>query len=367
MPIESELDESGQPGPSPQQKRVISLGRAIALGLACLPLLLFALAFARFASNQRVIGGLRVASVELGGLSAEEAKRRLAERARTLAREQLRMELNGKSALVPVAELGIELSVDASVAQALGVARKGGTFSNGLRYLSSFVSAEQLPAVVRVDRARFGAALQKVEGELIDDLPRLGSIVIESGVARAVPAAPGRKIAVDAALGACTGTVAFGQTAKGIALTARTLTPSLAPGTLERALALATRVLSRPVVLETEARRLEIAPAELGGLLLSRVAGDEIELVLEPERVDTWLSTQRARLEAPARDASFEVSAQDEVRVVPGEAGVQLHRDDVAKALWAAAQTDDHPWRLAISARAPAGALHRASREAWHT
>ena len=352
MPIESELDESGQRGQrgrSPQRKRVISLGRAIALGVACLPLLLFALAFARFAGSQRVIGGLSVASVKLGGLPAEDAKRRLAESARELAREQLRLELNGKSALVPVAELGIELSVDASVAQALGVARKGGTFSNGLRYLSSFVSAEQLPAVVRIDRARFAVALQKVEGELIDDLPRLGSIVIESGVARAVPAAPGRKIAVDAALAACTGAVAFGQTGKGVVLTARTLTPVLAPGTLERALALATRVLSRPVVLETEARRLEIAPAELGGLLLSRVAGDEIELVLEPERFDTWLSTQRPRLETPARDASFDISPQDEVRVVPGEAGVQLHGDDVAKALWAAAQTDERRGVLPIA------------------
>jgi len=346
MPIESELDE---PRPLPPQKRLISLGRAIALGLACLPLLLFALAFARFVNSPRVIGGLSVGAVQVGGLPAEEAKRRLAERARTLTREQLRLELNGKSALVPIAELGIELSVDASVAQALGVARNGGALSNGLRYLRSFASVEQLPAVVRVDRARFGAALQKVEGELIDDLPRLGSIVIENGIARAVPAAPGRKIAVDAALAACTGAVAFGQTGKGVALTARTLTPSLASGTLDRALALATRVLSRPVVLETEARRLEIAPAELGALLLSRIQGQEVELVLEPERLDTWLSTQRPRLEAPARDASFEVSAQDEVRVVPGEAGVRLHGDAVAKALWAAAQTDEHHGALPLA------------------
>jgi vancomycin resistance protein YoaR len=123
----------------------------------------------------------------------------------------------------------------------------------------------------------------------------------------------------------------------------------LAPGTLERALALATRALSRPVVLETEARRLEIAPAALGELVLSRVQGEEVELVLDPARVETWLSTQRARLEAPARDASFEVSAQEEVRVVPGEAGVRLRVEDVAQALWAAAQTDEHRGALPIS------------------
>jgi vancomycin resistance protein YoaR len=346
MPIESESDESGR---LPPQKRVISLGRAIALGLACLPLLWFALAFARFASSQRVIGGVSVAGVELGGVPADEAKRRLVQRARTLASEKLRLELGGKTALLPVAELGLELAVDASVAQALGVARKGGTFSNALRYLGSFGSAEALPAVVRVDRARFGAALHRLEGELIDDLPRLGSIVIESGVARAVPAAPGRKIVVDAALAACTGTVALGRTSEGVALTARTVMPSLAPGTLERALALATRMLARPVVLEAEARRLEIAPVALGELVLSRVQGEEVELVLDPVRLGAWLSTQRSRLEAPARDAGFEITAQDEVRVVPGEAGVQLHAEDVANALWAAAQTDEHRGALPLA------------------
>jgi len=332
-----------------QSKRVISLGRAIALGLACLPLLLFALSFARFASSQNIIGGLSMAGVPLGGVPAAEAKRRLAERAQKLASEKLQLELSGKTAVVPVADLGLDLSVEVSVTRALGVARNAGTLSNALRYLRSLGGAEVLPAVVRMDRARFAAALGEAESELVEDLPRLGSIVIEGANARAVPAAPGRKIMLDAALAACAGAVALGQTGKAVALQVHSVTPVLAPGTLERALALATRALSRPVTLETDGRRLEVAPAQLGELLLSRIQGQEVELALEPGRLDTWLATQRARLEAPAREASFEVSANDEIRVVPGEAGVQLRSEDVAKALWAAAQTDEHRGPLPLS------------------
>ena len=349
------------------QKRVISLGRAIALGLACLPLLLFALAFARFASGQRVLGGVSVAGVELGGLPAAEAKRRLTERGRWLAAEKLRLELSGKTVLVPVAELGIELSVDASLAQALGIGRKAGTLADALRYASSFGTAQQLPAVVRIERARFDVALARLERELIDDPPELGGIVIEAGTPRVVPARAGRKIALDEARGACTAAVAFARTGSAVALQARTLTPSLALGTLERALAFATRLLARPVTLETEGRRLEIAPAELGSLVQSRLHGQEIELALAPERFEAWLNAQRPRVEAPARDAGFEVSGQDEVRVVPGEAGVQLFSQDVAEALWAAAQTEAHRGALPLSRSAlPARSSEQAEQLGIH-
>ena len=347
MPTDTESGETTAP---PQQKRVISLGRAIALGLACLPLLLFALAFARFSSSQRVVSGLTVAGVPVGDATVTEAQQRLAERGAKLATEKLRLTLSGRTASVAVADLGLELSVDASVARALGVGRSAGTFSNALRYLSSLSGPEELPAVVRIDRARFGAALSKVESELIDDLPKPGGVAIEAGVARAVPAAPGRQIVADAALAACGGAVAFGQTGNAVTLQAQTSTPALAPGSLERALELAKRVLRRPVVLETESRRLELTTAQLGELVVSRIQGQEVELALEPARLEAWLTKERARLEAPAKDASFEVSASDDVRVVPGAAGVQVRTDDVAKALWAAAQTEEHraPLPLAL-------------------
>ena len=349
------------------RKRVISLGRAIALGLACLPLLWFALAFARFANSQIVIGGLSVAGVELGGAPAAEAKRRLTERSRALAGQQLRLELSGKTALVPVAELGIALSVDASLAQALGVGRKAGTVANALRYASSFGTREQLPAVVRIERPRFDAALARLEHELIDDPPALGSIVIEAGTPRVVPARAGRKIALDEARGACTAAVAFARTSNPLVLQARTLTPALASGTLDRALAFAKRLLARPVTLETEGRRLEIMPAELGGLVESRIQGQEVALTLAPERFEAWLTAQRPRLEAPARDASFEVSANDEVRVVPGEAGVQLLSQDVAEALWTAAQTEAHRGGLPLSRTAqPARTTEQAEKLGIH-
>ncbi len=330
-----------------REKRVISLGRLCAIGLACLALL-FALFFARFAASHRVLSGVVLAGVPLGGASAEEAQQRLAERGRALAKEKLRLVLGGKDASLAVEELGIELLAHDSAARALGVGRQAGVFSNALRYLGSFATTDQLPPALHVDRARFEAALVQVETALIDDPPAAGGIAIEAGVARAVPPRAGRKIAVDAALLACSEAIAGGNTRVPVALSARTQSAVLAPGSLVRALGLATRVLARKVTLEAEQRRLEIEPAELGSLLESRVSGQEVELGIELSRLESWLALQRPRLETPARDAGFEVSSQDEVHVLPGEAGVRLATGDLAKALWGAALTDEHRGELPI-------------------
>jgi len=345
MQIDSESSEQRPPS---QQKRVISLGRAIGVGLACLPLLLFALSFARFVTSQRVLSGVVLAGVPLGGLSAEDAARKLAERGRALAREQFRLELSGKATSASGSELGIELGVADSVSRALSVGRQGGAASNALRYLRSLGGGETLPASVRVDRPRFDAALAKVEQALIDDPPFVGGVAFEGGAARALAARPGRKLAVDAALAACIEAVALGRTGAPIALTAHTVTPVLAPGALERAVALATRVLARPVTLVAGSRRLELTPSELGGFLHSKQQGTELELELDAERLEGWLAARRPALEAKPRDASFEVSPRDEVRVVPGEAGVTLVTADVARALWNAAQTDEHRGELPL-------------------
>jgi vancomycin resistance protein YoaR len=330
------------------QMRVISLGRAKLIALTCLPLLFFALFFARFAAKDEVVARLTVAGVKLGGASRAEARRRLLERRRALGQEKLRLTLANKEASLALDELGMTLAVDESVLRALGVARSAGTFSNALRYLRSIWYEQNLEAALHVDRARFDAAVAKLELALIDDPPFPGAIEITAGVARGLPPRPGRKIAVEAVLGACSAAVALGHTREPVALTVVMVASPLASGSLERALNLATRVMSRRVELTAGERRLAIEPAALGALLVSNVQGQELALAIDSARLDAWLAARRGALETPARDAGFEVSAEDAVRVTPGAAGVRLAADAVAKALWIGAQSDEHRGELPL-------------------
>jgi vancomycin resistance protein YoaR len=325
-------------------KRVISLGRSHVIGLGFVPLLLWALLSARFVSSERVLSGVSIAGVPLGGTTAAEARRRLAERARS--GEKLRFLLAGREVSLTSAELGVELDVTASVSRALAEGRSDGVFGNAWTYLRSWAGARALPAVVRVDRARFSEALRGLEGRLIDDPPTAAAIAVEQGVPRAVLPRAGRKISSDAALTAVSEAAAWGNGP--VQVTTVRVTPVLAPGAIERALADARRALAAPVLLEAGSRRLTLAPSELGALLISEVRGEELELRLDAARFDAWFAPKRGELEAAARDATFEVSPRDEVKVVPSEPGVRLPTPAVLDALWAAALRPDHRGELPL-------------------
>jgi vancomycin resistance protein YoaR len=329
-------------------KRVISLGRAKVAGLACLPLLLFALGFARFELGRAALAGLSIAGVDAGGRSAAELEARIQARASALTKQPFNVRIADKQAVLTPAELGIELVALASAERALAVGRNAGFFPNVWRYARSFWAKEQVLGVVRVDRARLDAALDGIEAKLIEDPPFLGGIEVERGVPRPAPPRSGRKIARRAAQQQLERAVAQGGSVPVIALPTETFAPTLAPGTLERNVALARVALNGRVVLAAGARRLEIEPADLGNLLRTQRQGDELGLSIDAARLEAWLASRRAALEAPARDAGFEVSPRDEVKVIAGEPGVRLVAEDIALALWQAAQRADKQGELPL-------------------
>jgi vancomycin resistance protein YoaR len=344
------------PADNTSASRRISLGRPLVIALACLPLAIFALAFARFAASDRVLSGVSVAGVPLAGASRDDATRRLHERAQELAGKQLQLALGGKQVAVAVAELGLEVDAARSAALALSAGRGGSVFGSALSYLRSWFGATSLDAVVRSDRAAFEQALAKVEPTLVTDPPFIGGLTFEGGVARALPARSGRKISLDAALAACRSAVAAGRVGAPVQLQASLQSPHLAPAGLQRALDLAQRLLRGPVTLESEPRRLSLEPAELGGLLVTSVKGDELELSIDAAKLDAWLAPRRATWETPPRDAGFEVSARDEVRVTPSAAGTRLITADIARALLEAGGSESRHGALPLT-HAPEPAL----------
>ncbi|RYZ04350.1 MAG: hypothetical protein EOO73_24050 [Myxococcales bacterium] len=304
--------------------------------------------FARFVSGQRVLAGVVIGDVDASGASETELLRVLGERAARLAHEPLTLQLGAKRVSAPLEEFGVALAPAESARRALGVGRDGGWLAGALRYLRSSWMKEQLPAALELDRQRFESALSRLEASLVDDPPFSGAIRVDAGTARAVPPHAGQKVVVEDARRAVTEAVSHGRSRAPVSLRVENVTPQLAPGSLEAALAQAQRALSQRVVLESGSRRLELEPTELGALLDSRVLAGVPTLAVDASRLDAWLAPRRASLEAPARDAAFEVSAQDDVKVVPAAAGVKLETEAVRQALWSAAQSDSHRGELPL-------------------
>jgi vancomycin resistance protein YoaR len=313
-----------------------------------LPLLLFALGYARFAASDRVLAGITLGGVEVAGLSARDAERKLVDEWRPIAARKLRLATGNASMELGIEELGFELRPRDSVARALSMGRNQGLFTNAFRYLRSFFSEERLPLALKIERSRFATALKRAQASLVVDPPFPGALMLENAKPMVSPPRAGRTIPEDSALAAISETVAQGRTGATVTLDTQLVEPTLVAGSLERARSLAERMLSAPVILTAGSRRLELAPAELAQLLESSVRERELQLALDSERLAAWLGTQRPNLEAPARDARFEVSAADEVRVVPSEPGVRLDDEKIATALLAAAQSDGHRGELPL-------------------
>lgn len=331
------------------ERKRISLGRLRVVGLACLPFLIVALLFARFAASGRVLAGVSVAGVNVAGSTAAEAERLVSERTRKLAEEKLRLALGSARIELGVSELGIGIDARASVARALGVGRSGGVFANGFRYLRSFLVEERLPATLAVDRARFMAAIEGAQASLIDDPPFPGALSVAGAIVTVHPPRSGRIIAQERALAAVTEAVAGGRTTEPIVVPAEVVEPQLVPGALERARANGERLLSAAVTLSAGPRHLKLEPTELGALLVGSARDGELHLELDPVKFEAWLAARRPSLEAEPRDARFEVSPKDEVRVIPSEPGVRLPTDAVASALWAAALSETREGELPLS------------------
>lgn len=289
-----------------------------------------------------------MAGQNVSGFSAPELKQSFERQARASSARKLYVRVGSKQASLPSGDLGIELDPAASAQRALGIGRSARSWANVASYLRSFWARRELPAVVQVDAALLEEGLAMLEASLIDDPPFMGSVVVNQGQVTGVGPRSGRKIARRAARAELERAVASGQTATVIALPIETLTPALAPGSLERCVALARRVVAGSVTLASGERRLVIAPGELGQLLVTQPRGAELELGIDTLRLDAWLGSRRSELEAPARDARFEISPRDEVKVIPSEPGLRVVAEDVARTLWQAAQSEARAGELPL-------------------
>jgi vancomycin resistance protein YoaR len=333
-----------------EPKRVISLGRAAIAGLACLPLLLLSLGFARFKLGHSALARVTIAGEAVGGEAESAILRRLEGRAKTFGKQPLEVQLADKRSRLSAEELGVELAVKDSVARALAEGRSASGWQNVGSYLRSLWGERSLEAVARVDAGRFSEKLRQVEKQLIDDPPSPGSVEFSGTTARAVAPRAGRQIDVDHARRAIVAALMQARPAETprVRLAALRLTQPVAPGALERALAEAVRAVSGPVTLRAEGRSLRLEAAELAPLIASTPVGGQLELKLDLPKVEALLEARRAALEAPARNAGFEVSNKDEVTVVPGAAGRSLRAPELANALWQAALAPEREGALPL-------------------
>jgi vancomycin resistance protein YoaR len=328
--------------------------RAALAGLLVVVLAAGLVAAQEVAAAGTVRRGVRVGGVDLSGLSRAAATARLLATAGSLQASPVTLKAGTASLRLPRSRAGVELEVEASVAAAMDVGRRGPFDADRFK---GWFGRIDLPWKARVVAARLDRQLtaldRRVGSQVREPALRVGGRTLAPGRAGADAAAARAGATADAGsgAGATSGTagavpveVVAGRSGKSVdrvAAQAAVLAAAAAPAGAtvqlpigerppsvgqEAARAAADRaatLLEAPVEVTAGDGRTNLRPADLAPLLRTDVAAGELRLRLDRTGLDRLLRRQARFAYTQPRDARFQPTGS-RIRILPGVAGLQV-------------------------------------------
>jgi vancomycin resistance protein YoaR len=355
-----------------------------------------------------VASGVFVGDLDLSRLSEADARARLELFSEELERRTVLLSLGSRETVASVGQLGLRLDVETTLAAALVAAREGGLRGVTRGFLRSRTT---LPVSLTADDAAFREVLPSVAEVLVDDPPFDGAIEIVEGVPEARLPRKGRRIDGEALLAALRRHVE-GASSSPVVVPVEEVVPPIATEDVEARVREASLLLRGPITLayvppeslveqlrkendEAERRHREEADRakwrlpkkksrmkRKGKRLVEESSKKKPDTLPLPEAVevtftkeDLLLAFRSRRIDAPsphfvveldeaevkrklapvvsklynaARDARFEIDAQDRVTIQPSRPGTRVDGSRLVDALVAAAATPDRRGDLPV-------------------
>jgi vancomycin resistance protein YoaR len=291
------------------------------------------LSFAFAGSASRLAEGTRIAGVDVGGLTPEEAQARLERRSGSLAHVPVAFVADGERFELTPTRLGIEVDWAAAVAAAR---REGEGFGpvRGLRRLQARVFGVDVAPPVRVYTAALAFELNRIEREVAAS-PREASLVLRGLRPALVPERAGRALARRSAETTVVQALA-GFSRTDVALPVQVDPPRTTAAELRPALRQARIAVGAPVRITLEGTRWRLPRWRIAELLLLP-SGGATRLAIGGAGAERYFDRLETLIGRPPQDATFVPAADGSVGVAPAKAGLALDRAATARALLAAA------------------------------
>jgi len=285
----------------------------------------------------KVLGDVRVAGVQLGGLTPTEATAALEVLETELLAIPVKFVVNGEEPALEPIRVGFVLDKAAIVEDAMSYGREGDISAQFRWWLSQFVGGEQITLQGDIDAEATAGVLHEWSELYVSDPPFPGAVEIEG--TQPVPRYPrtGRQIDPDTAPDLILGAL-LRELPNPATLPIVVKEPRLTEADVDAAVSRARLWLSAPVTLRDRLSDTSItfSVQDLAAAFRSTVDNDELVLGFDPESVEKTLASFRSALEVPPVDARFEIEG-DEIRIVPGRPGTLIDPVATAGALEAAA------------------------------
>ena len=316
------LAGDGQPSRAP---------RALLWTAVALVVLAGAYAGAQWLYSDRVPRDTQVAGVDVGGLSAPEAKDRLAEELGPRAAEPIELTAADASTTLDPADAGLSFDAAATVDSLTGFSL------DPMRLWAHLTGSEQADPVVDVDDAKLDAAVARVADALRTE-PVDGTVGFADGKAVATDAADGAALRTDEAADLLADDWLVQDDP--FELPTEAIAPEITQEETDAALAQARTVVSAPVVVHVGDQEAELAPTALAGATSFQPVDGALAPTTDGEALVDAIVDQTDDLLTAPEEAHFEFVG-GRPTVVGGEPGTTLDPEAVAKAVQDAALGDD--------------------------
>ncbi|MGZ3097621.1 VanW family protein [Streptomyces sp. H72] len=234
-------------------------GGALAVGLGGLYLV------GLLVTGGEIEAGTTVRGVDIGGLSREEATRKLERHLVAGGPRELAVQVGDREAAVDPRQAGFTFDLPKTLDRAESTGADPISVIGGL-----FRSGGEVEPVVRIDEDKARAALGKLAGRT-DTRVRDGAVSFDDGRVEQVAPRTGYALDVDASIGALRAPFLGGAADSVTALPVRETRPRVTSDEVRRAVrAFAEPAMSAPVTLTAGGRRFTLTPAVLGQYLTMR-------------------------------------------------------------------------------------------------
>jgi vancomycin resistance protein YoaR len=274
-------------------------------------------------TGDKVPHGTTVAGVEIGGLEPAAARTALERQLGPRAERPIPVSASDHRTRIRPERAGLAVDYDESVARA-----GGGRSWNPARMWDYFAGGDELDAVVRVDRSRLKATVDKVAAK-VDAAPKDGGVVFRDGTAEPRQAEPGRRLDRRAAESAVVKAF-LARSTEAVQLPVRDLSPEITDEEVRAAMDdFANPAMSAPVILVLDDKDVVLRPEMYSRALSLRKEDGSLVPHVDKARLMAAIKPSMETVSLTPEPATVRL-VKGKPTVVPGKNGITFDRDEVA-------------------------------------
>ena len=272
------------------------------------------------ATRGEIYRGVKVAGINVGGETPEQARQMLGERLPNQAPEKVTLSGSGENISLGAEELGTSFDLGPTVERANEVGRTGGIFRRISERLQASLGMVQVDAKTGLDTELVGNTVGDLTGELGQEAKN-ATITLSGTRATAQGGQEGYRLDEKATIDSVRHAV--GDLSGEAKIVGAPVEPEISSAEAEQAAARVNTALEEPITFESGDQTWELAPEQLAKVLAVENAGSEIKLGINAQQLQAQLPKMYEDLQTEPRDANF-VFVNDSVDVEAARPGKQV-------------------------------------------